>query len=75
MLTKSEYRRKLASIRKAESVWVDAMIAAGRGQEKPSETVHKTDDLAVAYKNLSDRNHALEDAAIARWGSQWRYYV
>jgi len=75
LMTKFEYRRKLSAIRKAESAWVDEMIAAGRGTEKPSETARMTDQLAVAYRNLSARNHALECAALSRWGSRWKFYV
>lgn len=46
-----------------------ALIAAGRGNEKPSETFKKADSLSNRYREVSDRKSRLRNEISRRYGS------
>ena len=74
-MTKSELKRKFASIRKQDARLCDAMIAAGRGNERPSEYLRKDDALSLKARELSSIRSGLEYEAARLFGPQWVYYV
>ena len=53
-LTPAELERRKRSIARRSEIINDAMIAAGRGFEKPTETRTKTDALSARWRECSD---------------------
>jgi hypothetical protein len=46
----------------------DELLAAGRGDEKPSETLRKTDPLSSRFQNTADRQARLRTEIETRYG-------
>lgn len=60
--------RELEKIRQLESKLTNKFIAAGRGNERPSEYLTKSDTLALEARALFDRKSALLYEAKRRYG-------
>jgi len=67
-MTAGQINAELDKLDKARSKNTDAMIEAGRGHEKPSETVKLDDPLAREYKAISSRAIDLYSEIAARYG-------
>lgn len=65
-LTRSELDRALAQAHKRSMELVDAMIAAGRGHERPSDTRGKADELSQRVNAAADSEQALRAEAARR---------
>lgn len=64
----AEINKRLDVLDKESSGIVDEFIAAGRGYERPSETIRKTDPLALRYiQNWQDKS-MLRDEIARRYG-------
>ena len=59
LMTRAELERAMLIAGKKAMVICEAMIAAGRGYEKPSETRTKTDPLSIARNVAADWEAAL----------------
>lgn len=57
-MTPNQLTRELERAEQLKSRRIDELIAAGRGDERSSETMAKTDGLSVAYRTVTLR---LED--------------
>lgn len=58
-LTRAALRAAIDKADAESSALCDALIIAGRGHERPSETRAKTDDLSMRYIAAADRCAAL----------------
>lgn len=54
-MTAGAINRELDELRERSSSVTSRMIEAGRGHEKPRETVAKDDPLSVEYREVQDR--------------------
>lgn len=66
-MTASAINRELDRLDGQVSNWCTAMIDAGRGSERPSETRLKSDPLADACRRIMDRTDKLRDEIRARY--------
>lgn len=67
-MTAGQINRELDALDARESALLDALIAAGRGHELPSETRKLSDPLALRYAALSDRRWDLRCEVEVRYG-------
>lgn len=67
-LTAGQINKELDDLDRQSSKIVDKMIAAGRGQEKPTETRRKDDPLSREYVDVLDRADRLRSEIRARYG-------
>jgi hypothetical protein len=63
-----EINKELESLRKLRAKLTDKYIAAGRGHERPSDRVGKTDPLSLEAEALEARRSALYIEAELRYG-------
>ena len=64
--------RELEKLSKQSSELCDKFIAAGRGHERPSETLKLSDPLAVEFRTISDRRADLMFEARRRYGPDFK---
>jgi len=64
----SEINKELGKIEKQNSQLMSEFIAAGRGNEKPSEYLVKNDPLALRARALYDRRYELRNEISRRYG-------
>ncbi len=67
-LKNSQVNHFLDRLDKVGSELSSAMIAEGRGYEKPSETLTLHDPLAVAYRQIWETQSALRNEVARRYG-------
>ena len=67
-MSAAQLNKALDSTDKARTVLNDEFIAAGRGHERPSETLTKSDPLATRYAKLWDVHTALRRELQLRYG-------
>jgi hypothetical protein len=67
-LTAGQINRELDALEVAASKNCAAMIAAGRGDERPSETALKADTLALSFKAIAARRSELRIEIELRYG-------
>lgn len=69
-MSRAELQRAMDRAGKASMELCDEMIAAGRGNERPSETAGKTDPLSVRFNAA----RALDSALHAEAARRMRYH-
>lgn len=74
-MTGPEINRALAKLDAVDSKLTDTMIAVGRGHERPSDYLNKTDELSLALRQVYDARCALRVEAYARFGPDWKQGV
>lgn len=57
-MTRAQLHAAMKRADKLHSKACDAMIAAGRGHELPSETLRKDDALSLQYRAAAEATHA-----------------
>lgn len=67
-LTPGQIERELVRLSKQESLVTRMLIDRGRGDERPSETRTKTDELSNLANSLMDRRAELNQEMERRWG-------
>lgn len=67
-LTPAQINRELDALDRRRSRNTDAFIAAGRGEERPSEYLSKEDPLSKEAREISDRMSALRNEIERRYG-------
>lgn len=67
-MTASEINRAMDRIERESSALTDAMIEAGRGNERPSETVKKSDPLATRFVEIENDRALLRGEIERRYG-------
>lgn len=67
-MSAADINRELDRADKLSSDITTELIAAGRGHELPTETVKKSDPLAVRFKTLYARRYALRSEIERRYG-------
>jgi hypothetical protein len=68
-MTAGEVNKELDRLRAESSQITQEFIAAGRGNERPSEYLKKTDPLSVRAKESADRMQAVRDEVRLRYGT------
>lgn len=68
LMTASEINRELDRLDARRSRNTDAFIAAGRGEERPSEYLTKDDPLSLEARAIYDRSGALRREIERRYG-------
>ncbi len=67
-MTAAEINRELDKLSEHSEKITDKMIAAGRGSERPSDYLKKTDPLSVQARDVSQRISDLQDEIGLRYG-------
>lgn len=67
-MTAGEINRELDRLDRRASVNTDAFIAAGRGQERPSDYLRKTDPLSLEALAIFQRRSDLRAEMARRYG-------
>lgn len=67
-MTAGEINKALDRLDRERDKLNTAFIDAGRGHERPSETMTKSDPLAEDYKRLSNTRSAVEREISRRYG-------
>lgn len=67
-----DFTRQHAFLSGQYSALCDRMIAAGRGDERPSDYEKKTDDLSVALRQTSVDMYGILLAGQKLYGPDWR---
>lgn len=67
-MTAAQINKRLDQIEKLDSALMDEMIAAGRGNEKPTDYLNKTDPLSQRARALFDERSALRNEIESRYG-------
>lgn len=74
-LTPAEIRRKYEALSKRKRKNTDDFIAAGRGDERPSEYLRKNDPLSVEARRIFDAMHDLEQEARKYAGPDYQLVI
>lgn len=67
-LTPAQINRELDALDRRRSRNTDAFIAAGRGEERPSEYLGKDDQLSREAREIFERQSALRSEIERRYG-------
>jgi hypothetical protein len=67
-MTSGQINKELDALDATSSAITREFIEAGRGSERPSETIQKTDPLSARWKVASDRVMALHNEIERRYG-------
>lgn len=67
-MTASQINKELDRLDREGSANCDAFIAAGRGHERPSEYLKKTDPLSLEARRIYDRKSDLRAEITRRYG-------
>jgi hypothetical protein len=67
-MTPAQLNRELDALDRRRSRNTDAFIAAGRGEERPSEYLTKSDPLSREAREIFDRSSALRAEIERRYG-------
>ena len=67
-LTAGQINQKLDRLDKARSKVNDELIRVGRGNERSSETLAKTDPLSLRFSRLFDKYNNLRGEVFRRYG-------
>jgi hypothetical protein len=67
-MASGKINKELDNLEAQSEILTDRFIASGRGFEKSSETMEKSDPLAVQYKEIQERLAALRHEICLRYG-------
>jgi hypothetical protein len=67
-MTKGQINKNLDRLDKEFFAVIDKLISEGRGSEKGSETLVKTDPLSLEYKRIIDERQAFTNEVSRRYG-------
>ena len=73
-MTPAELRKALDRVRARSSENCKAFIAAGRGNERPSDYLGLSDPLSIEAREISDRHCEIVREIEKRWGPSWAQY-
>ena len=68
LLASSKINKELDRLERYSSELTDALIDEGRGNERFSETMAKSDKLALAFRAVHNRLHELRAEVARRYG-------
>jgi len=72
-LTPKEFNDESAMLADQARIINQKLLDAGRGFEKPSETLKKDDPLSREFKAVADRQHRLREESKLRMGDYYSY--
>lgn len=67
-MTAGQINKALDRLEKESSKITDELIAAGRGNQRPSEMRNLTDPLSLRYWSVASQQQLLRDEVTARYG-------